>query len=100
MEITINKTISLIDDYLSSMDYNRHSFNINNMPNFVKKIKEDMKLFTPEEQLEEINWYISEYEKLNSSCVNYNKKFILFYVVINQLKAFRKELLSKHKLLQ
>ena len=39
MEITINKIIFLIDDYLSLMDYNRQSFNINNMPNFVNKIK-------------------------------------------------------------
>ena len=47
------------------------------MPNFVNKIKEDIKLFTSEEQLEEINQHMSEYEKINSSCANYNKKFIL-----------------------
>ena len=63
------------------------------MPSHIEKIKKQMWLFRPNEQIVRINHEIDGIEKVNirtGSIVQVNKK----YATLNQLKTMKKKLIS------
>ena len=65
------------------------------MPSHIEKIKKQMQLFTPNEQIVRINHEIDTIEKINirtGSIDRINKK----YTILNQLKAMKHNLITQN----
>ena len=65
------------------------------MPSHIEKIKKQMQLFTPNEQIVRINHEIDTIEKINirtGSIDRINKK----YTKLNQLKAMKNNLITQN----
>ena len=65
------------------------------MPSHIEKIKKQMQLFTPNEQIVRINPEIDTIEKINirtGSIDRINKK----YTILNQLKAMKNNLITQN----
>ena len=65
------------------------------MPSHIEKIKKQMQLFTPNEQIVRINHEIDTIEKINirtGSIDRINKK----YTILNQLKAMKNNLIAQN----
>ena len=65
------------------------------MPSHIEKIKKQMQLFTPNEQIVRINHEIDTIEKINirtGSIDRINKK----YTILNQLKAMKNNLITQN----
>ena len=65
------------------------------MPSHIEKIKKQMQLFTPNEQIVRINHEIDTIEKINirtGSIDGINKK----YTILNQLKAMKNNLITQN----
>ena len=65
------------------------------MPSHIEKIKKQMQLFTPNEQIVRINHKIDTIEKINirtGSIDRINKK----YTILNQLKAMKNNLITQN----
>ena len=65
------------------------------MPSHIEKIKKQMQLLTPNEQIVRINHEIDTIEKINirtGSIDRINKK----YTILNQLKAMKNNLITQN----
>ena len=63
------------------------------MPNIMMDFKRSLQLLSPEEQLYEINYLISDIGKSNNESENVNKKFC----ILKELRTLKKKIMFNHK---
>ena len=63
------------------------------MPNIMMDFKRSLQLLSPEEQLYEINYLISDIGKSNNKGENVNKKFC----ILKKLRTLKKKIMFNHK---